>query len=134
VPHLSPDLLPASFPFLAAGFGCCCFSSRNARDKATGKAAQLRGRRSASSFRGHRHRVLVNARRSFQCRYLSAGTRGKLRLALYTLYIWGALSLPVILESALFIRLYPFVLIGQLLDSLTTAVAFVVATASWLAR
>ena len=59
------------------------------------------------------------------------GLVGSVRFALC---IWGAISLPVILESALFIRLHPFVVIGQLLDWLTTAMAASVVTAWWLTR
>ena len=59
------------------------------------------------------------------------GLAGSLRFALC---IWGAISLPVILESALFVRLHPFVVIGQLLDWLTTSVAASVVTTWWLSR
>jgi hypothetical protein len=46
----------------------------------------------------------------------------------------GAISLPTIFESALFIRLHPLVVIGQLLDWLSTSVAASVVTGWWLAR
>ena len=59
------------------------------------------------------------------------GLAGSVRFALY---IWGAISLPIVFESALFIRLHPLVVVGQLLDCLTTAVAASVVTAWWLAR
>jgi hypothetical protein len=59
------------------------------------------------------------------------GLAGSVRFALC---IWGAISLPIILESALFIRLHPFVVVGQLLDWLTTSVAAGVVTSWWLSR
>lgn len=52
----------------------------------------------------------------------------------FALCIWGAIALPIILESALFIRLHPFVVVGQLLDWLTTSVVTSVATGWWLSR
>jgi hypothetical protein len=52
----------------------------------------------------------------------------------FALCIWGAMALPIILESALFIRLHIFVVVGQLLDWLTTSVATSVVTGWWLSR
>jgi len=59
------------------------------------------------------------------------GLAGSTRFALT---IWGAISLPIIVESALFIRLHPLVVIGQLLDWLTTSLAASLATSWWLMR
>jgi hypothetical protein len=61
----------------------------------------------------------------------SVGLAGSIRFALC---IWGAISLPIILESALFIRLHPLVVVGQLLDWLTTSLAACVVTSCWLSR
>jgi hypothetical protein len=61
----------------------------------------------------------------------SVGLAGSIRFALC---IWGAISLPIILESALFIRLHPLVVVGQLLDWLTTSLAACVVTSGWLSR
>ena len=44
-----------------------------------------------------------------------------------------AIALPIMAESALFIHLHPFVVVGQVLDWLTTALAAAVTTAYWLA-
>src|SRR5438128_750962 len=52
----------------------------------------------------------------------------------FALAIWGAISLPIIAESALFIRLHPLVVIGQLLDWLTTSLVASLATNWWLVR
>jgi hypothetical protein len=38
----------------------------------------------------------------------------------FVLWVWGVLALPILLESAIFIRLHRLVVIGQLLDWLTT--------------
>jgi hypothetical protein len=42
------------------------------------------------------------------------------------------MSLPIILESALFVRLHPLVVLGELLDWLTTSVVVCVTTGWWL--
>ena len=65
----------------------------------------------------------------FNVAIFAAGLHGSL---LFAIAIWGALSLPIILESALFIRLHPFVVLGQLLDWLTTSLLACVVTGCWL--
>lgn len=40
----------------------------------------------------------------------------------FAICIWGALALPILLESAIFVRLHHLVVIGRLLDWLTTSV------------
>jgi hypothetical protein len=95
---LIPDLLPASFPFLAAGFGWLSF------------------------FIGPKEKRPER------------GSRKGRAVSWAPVCIWGAISLPIIFESALFIRLHPLVVIGQLLDWLSTSVAASVITAWWLAR
>jgi len=65
----------------------------------------------------------------FNITFFAAGIIGGIRFALC---IWGAMSLPIILESALFIRLHPFVVLGQLLDWLTTALLACLLTGYWL--
>jgi len=98
---------------------------------ATGGATQLHWRESASSRRRHRHRLLVHAYDPFNVGIFGPGLGGSARFALA---IWGAISLPIIVESALFIRLHPLVVIGQLLDWLTTSLAASLATGWWLTR
>jgi hypothetical protein len=61
----------------------------------------------------------------FNIEFFGAGLMGNLRFALC---IWGAISLPMILESAIFIRLHPMVVLGQLLDWLSTSVLACVIT------
>ncbi len=65
----------------------------------------------------------------FNVAIFAAGLHGRL---LFAIAIWGAMSLPIILESALFIRLHPFVVLGQLLDWLTTSLLACVVTGCWL--
>jgi len=48
--------------------------------------------------------------------------------------IWVAISLPIIVEPALFIRVYRLVVIGQLLGWLTTSVVASLTTSCWLMR
>jgi len=64
----------------------------------------------------------------FNVGIFGTGLQGALYFAIC---IWGALSLPIILESAVFIRLHPLVVLGQLLDWLTTSVVASIATACW---
>lgn len=52
----------------------------------------------------------------------------------FAICIWGAISLPLILESALFINLHPLVVLGELLDWLTTSLVASVITGWWLGR
>jgi hypothetical protein len=67
----------------------------------------------------------------FNIAFFGAGLIGNLRFALC---IWGAISLPIVLESAIFIRLHPMVVFGQLLDWLSTSVLACVITGWWLHR
>jgi hypothetical protein len=52
----------------------------------------------------------------------------------FALCLWGGIALPIIVESALFIRLHWLVVLGQLLDWLTTSIAASLVTGWWLAR
>ena len=52
--------------------------------------------------------------------------------AWFAICIWGAISVPVILESAVFISIHPLVILGQLLDWLTTSTLACVITGWWL--
>jgi hypothetical protein len=51
---------------------------------------------------------------------------------LFAIALWGAVALPMILESALFIRIHPLVVFGRVLDWLTTALLAAIITAWWL--
>ena len=51
---------------------------------------------------------------------------------LFAISLWGALALPMILESALFIRIHPLVVLGRILDWLTTSLLAAVITGWWL--
>ncbi len=57
---------------------------------------------------------------------------GLLGSVIFAICIWGATVLPVILESALFVRLHPLVVVGRLLDSLTTSFLASIITGWWL--
>ena len=61
--------------------------------------------------------------------FFGTGILANLRFALC---IWGAISLPIVLESAVFIRLHPLVVLGQLLDWLSTSVLASLITGWWL--
>jgi len=51
---------------------------------------------------------------------------------LFAISLWGAVTLPMILESALFIRIHPLVVLGRVLDWLTTLLLAAVITGWWL--
>jgi len=63
--------------------------------------------------------------------FFGAGIAANLRFALC---IWAALLVPIILESAVFVRLHRFVVVGQMLDWLTTSVLACAVTGRWLTR
>jgi hypothetical protein len=67
----------------------------------------------------------------FNVAFFAAGMAGSLRFAVC---LWGAISLPTILESAIFVRLHPLVVLGELLDWLTTSLVVCVTTGWWLGR
>ena len=52
----------------------------------------------------------------------------------FAICIWGALALPILLESAIFVRLHRLVVIGRLLDWLTTSVLACTIIWWWLRR
>jgi hypothetical protein len=51
---------------------------------------------------------------------------------LFAICLWGAIALPIIVESALFIKLHPLVTVGRLLDTLCTSLLACVVTWWWL--
>jgi hypothetical protein len=67
----------------------------------------------------------------FHVSSFAPGMTSSLRFALC---LWGAVSLPMILEGAVFIRLHPLVILGQLMDWLTTMILACVMTNWWLSR
>lgn len=54
--------------------------------------------------------------------------------ARFGLCIWLALAVPIILQTAIFVRLHRLVVLAELLDWFTTVMASSVVTAWWLAR
>jgi len=52
----------------------------------------------------------------------------------FAICIWGALALPILLESAIFVRLHRLVVLGRLLDWLTTSVLACTIIWWWLGR
>ena len=61
----------------------------------------------------------------------SGGLRGSV---LFAVCLWGAVALPMIVESALFIRIHRLVVVGRLLDWLVTALLASVITGWWLQK
>ena len=49
----------------------------------------------------------------------------------FALTVWVVFALPIILDAAIFIRLHPLVVAGQLLDWLTTSLLATLITAWW---
>ena len=52
----------------------------------------------------------------------------------FAIICWGAFALPIVLEAAIFINLHPLVVLGQLLDWLSTSLLATVITAWWQRR
>ena len=52
----------------------------------------------------------------------------------FAICIWGALALPILLESAIFVCLHRLVVLGRLLDWLTTSVLACTIIWWWLGR
>ena len=52
----------------------------------------------------------------------------------FALGVWAAIALPIIVEAAVFVRLHPLVVLGQLLDWLTLLVVTCATTSWWLGR
>jgi hypothetical protein len=67
----------------------------------------------------------------FHVGFFSEGIPGALRFAVA---IWIALIAPVIVEAAIYVRLHSMVVLGQVLDWLTTAVLACVVAAVWITR
>ena len=63
-----------------------------------------------------------------QMPHFPMGMQGAL---LFGFVCWGAFALPIILEGAVFINLHPLVVVGRLLDWLSTSLLATVATALW---
>jgi hypothetical protein len=67
----------------------------------------------------------------FHVGIFAEGIVAHLRLAFC---LWIAIALPIFLEWAVFIRLHPLVVVGQLLDWLTTSIVACGVTGWWLSR
>jgi hypothetical protein len=63
--------------------------------------------------------------------YFSAGILGGVRFALAC---WCVFALPIILGDAIYLNLHPLVVLGQLLDWLSTSLLATVVTAWWRTR
>jgi hypothetical protein len=67
----------------------------------------------------------------FNVSIFSGGLRGRV---LFAFCLWGAVALPMVVESALFIRIHRLVVVGRLLDWLVTALLACLLTGWWLQR
>ena len=63
-----------------------------------------------------------------QSPYFSAGIGGSIRFAFAC---WCVFALPIVLGDAIYINLHPLVVLGQLLDWLSTSLLATVITAWW---
>lgn len=61
-------------------------------------------------------------------------SEGLCRHLLFGLCLWVALPLPMIVESALFVRIHRLVVVGRLLDWLVTALLASAVTGWWLGK
>jgi hypothetical protein len=67
----------------------------------------------------------------FNVGIFAVGLQGSLSFAIC---IWGALALPILLESAVFVRIHRLVVVGRLLDWLTTSMLACIIIWWWLER
>ena len=67
----------------------------------------------------------------FQVAFFSPGIAGAFRFAAA---IWIALVAPVVVEAAIYIRIHSMVVLGQVIDWLTTTILACVVTALWMSR
>ena len=67
----------------------------------------------------------------FNVGIFSGGLRGSF---LFASCLWGAVALPMVVESALFVRIHRLVVVGRLLDWLVTAMLACVITGWWLQK
>jgi hypothetical protein len=67
----------------------------------------------------------------FNVGIFSGGWRGS---CLFAFSLWGAVAFPMIVESALFVRIHRLVVLGRLLDWLVTALLACLITGWWLQR
>ena len=65
----------------------------------------------------------------FHVIWFSGGIVGAFRFAAA---IWMALAAPVAIESAIYIRMHSMVVLGQVIDWLTTSILVCVITACWI--
>jgi hypothetical protein len=65
----------------------------------------------------------------FHVAFFSDGIAGALRFAAV---LWLALAAPVAIETGIYVRLHSMVVLGQVIDWLTTAILACVITAFWL--
>jgi hypothetical protein len=64
--------------------------------------------------------------------HVAVFTLGIQGAVLFAVCIWAALAVPICVESALFVRLHPLVVVGQLLDWLTTSLLASIMAKWWL--
>ena len=67
----------------------------------------------------------------FNVGLFSGGWRGSF---IFAICLWGAVVLPMVLESAVFVRIHRLVVVGRLLDWLATALLACLITGWWLRR
>ena len=52
----------------------------------------------------------------------------------FALTVWAVFALPIVIEAAIYVRLHPLVVLGQLLDWLSTSLLATLVTAWWQRR
>ncbi|HEY2800200.1 MAG TPA: hypothetical protein VGI85_06375 [Chthoniobacterales bacterium] len=63
--------------------------------------------------------------------FFGAGVLGALR---FGALLWMAMAAPLAIDAGVFVRLHPWVVVGQLIDWLTTSLLACVVTAVWSGR
>ncbi len=67
----------------------------------------------------------------FHVSFFAAGMAGAFRFAVL---LWIALAAPVIVEAAIYIRLHSMVVLGQVIDWLTTSILACLIACWWISR
>jgi hypothetical protein len=117
-----PVSSPESFPFLPAGSGWVSFHRYQRETPETSRPEGSRSYITASLLHvlaAIGIACLFTLVVRFKVGIFAVGFQGSFYFAIC---IWGGLALPILLESAIFVRLHHVVVIGRLLDWLTNSV------------
>jgi len=103
--------------------------TRHTRNLAAGRTPQLRTLQSGTGLSAIAISALYVLVARFQVGFFADGMVGALRFAAL---IWIALSAPVAIEAAIYVRMHSMVVLGQVIDWLTTTILACAITFLWI--